>query len=972
MPGGLLLKARIYPISLVGIANKYEPRLEFSRKNYNIWKVEIAVGALSSLLEELWKTQKAVLLYNRRLPDQFQETGHDPYFIQTDWQELVPLALAVHLHGNFPPPAGEVEVDLDKSLKEKLKSAIEAVKSLDVSDGDASKAIDEFLTLFRGWAANVAKDPSQRKDYTDILREVDSRLSKVFPVEEVRKHIAAFASDLLRLVSVTEEELRTDFQDPINEFFSQLKGTYISFLQRNVWFDMFPFNSIQDMNLKQFTFDFFPWILIVRYYLNKMTGSVQASLWRVLMEDPGKTLGAGAAWGSNLPALLWGSLYPSQRQEKSPKDEEFAKEAIFSPSAIAPRVTGATAVGTKKLPNMSLAAATASDIAVLTTGMPLRSEEIHRRNYPGQLLGVVECLRDVLNFVLSSLKGSRDQGQDPVATLKKIIENPGNPTLSSFLKTLLGIETLDSVTEGQVETFIQILQDKVNRLDQLKKDYSHQQKLLAQAWVFVSEFGKIIGREVQFHEDVDKMINEIFRMFVEVSANYRGSEWRRALWPLASNAYRFFGSHLALSNGVPTNEFEATGALKGAAGTRPAMLRFVDTVINTTSSLPQEGKDLFKRLVDAIKELHRVLRSKEVAVKKRGVLGISSSWWETKLKEELKEIGLSLEEVAESNNIEALYEKAKRFLAQENLKEIPQEELEEISQEELQKKLKEIFSWFRNNVENAWTDLADKAAKRVSQVVKGLSLTTMPPVKLSEWLETLFRAARVEQRTMVPIAEELSPEESEESGEKPVLLEAPARATIADIENFLYRVLKELASAHRGVENIVSILENFADAWDKYVAEVGRDHITINSSEFRQIAGRVLEELLRKDRGYKDFVRDFVIWLYNKGGSIEELKRFPNLEGIVEEVLGGKTEKEEVRVEEPSGEVEEGPEPPFESEEGTSASPDLLEEEVSPGSPSDSSEPIEPGEEPKEEEEEEERHLLLKFVFLAKALRVFP
>jgi hypothetical protein len=964
MPGGLLLKARIYPISLVGIADKYEPRLEFSRKNYNTWKVEIAVGALSSLLEELWKTQKAVLLYNWSLPDRFQETGHDPYFIQTDWQELVPLALAVHLHGDFLPPAGEVEVDLNKSFKEKLKSAIEAVKSLNVNDATASKAIDEFLSLFRGWAANVAENPSQRKSYNDILGEVDSRLSRVFPVEEVRKHIAAFASDLLRLVSVTEEELRTSFQGPINEFFSQLKGPYISFLQENVWIHMPPFNSIKDEDVKQFTFEFFPWVLIVRYYLNKMTGNVRGSLWRELMEDPYKTLGAGAAWGSNLPALLWGSLYPSERQEKSPKNEKFAEKAISSPSAIAPRVTGATAVGTKKLPNMSLAAATANQIAILTTGLPLGlgTEEVHRRNYPGQLLGAVEYLRDVLDFVLSSLQRSQEQGQDPVATLKEIIENPGNPTLSSFLKKLLGIETLDSVTAGQVETFIQILQDKVNRLDQLKKDYSHQQKLLAQAWVFFSEFGKIIGREVQFHDDVDKMISEIFRMFVEVSANYRSSEWRRALWPLASNAYRFFGSHLALSNGVPTNEFEATGALKGAAGTRPAILRFIDTVINTTSSFPQEDKDLFKRLIDAIKEFHRVLRSKEVAVKKRGILGISSSWWRDKLDEELGKIGLSLIEIVESNNIEALYEKAKQFLAQEKLK--------GISQEELQKKLKEIFSWFRNNVENAWMDLADKAAKRVSQVVKGLSLTTMPPVRLSEWLETLFRAARVERRTMVPIAEGLSPEESEESGEKPVLLEAPARATIADIENFLYRVLEELASAHRGVENIVSILENFADAWDKYVAEVGRDHITINSSEFRQIVGKVLEELLRKDRGYKNFVRDFVIWLYNKGGSIEELKRFPKLKGVVDEALGGETEKEEVRVEEPSGEVEEGPEPPFESEEGTPASPDLLEEEVSPGSPSDSSEPTEPGEEP--EEEEEERHLLLKFVFLAKALRVFP
>jgi hypothetical protein len=988
MPGGLLLKARIYPISLVGIADKYEPSLEFSRKNYNTWKVEIAVGALSSLLEELWKTQKAVLLYNWRLPDRFQETGHDPYFIQTDWQELVPLALAVHLHGDFSSPVGEVEVDLGTSFKEKLKSAIEAVKSLNVSDATASKAIDEFLSLFRKWAENVAKDPSQRKSYNDILEEVNGGLSKVFPVEEVRKHIAAFASDLLRLVSVTEEELRTSFQDPINEFFSQLKGTYISFLQENVWVHMSPFDSIKDRDVKQFTFEFFPWILIVRYYLNKMTGNVRGSLWRELMEDPYKTLGAGAAWGSNLPALLWGSLYPSERQEKSPKNEKFAEEAISSPSAIAPRVTGATAVGTKKLPNMSLAAATANQIAILTTGLPLGlgTEEVHRRNYPGQLLGVVEYLRDVLNFVLSSLQRSQEQGQDPVATLKEIIENPGNSTLSSFLKTLLGIKSLDSVTAGQVETFIQILQDKVNRLDQLKKDYSHQQKLLAQAWVFFSEFGKIIGREVQFHDDVDKMISEIFRMFVEVSANYRSSEWRRALWPLASNAYRFFGSHLALSNGVPTNEFEATGALKGAAGTRPAILRFIDTVINTTSSLPQEGKDLFKRLVDAIKELYMVLRSKEVAVKKRGVLGISSSWLEDRLDEELGKIGLSLIEIVESNNIEALYEKAKESFTTEKLEEELREigvsleeivtsgnierRLEEAKEFLIQERLKGIFSWFRSIVEKSWQDLADKAAKRVSQVVKGLSLTTMPPVRLSEWLETLFRAARVERRTMVPIGEGFSPEEFEESEEKPVLLEAPARATIADIENFLYRVLEELASAHRGVENIVSILENFADAWDKYVAEVGRDHITIKSSEFRQIVGRVLEELLRKDRAYKNFVQDFVIWLYNKGGSIEELKRFPNLKGIVEKVLGGKTEKEEVRVEEPSGEVEEGPEPPFESEEGTSASPDLLEEEVSPGSPSDSSEPTEPGEEP--EEEEEERHLLLKFVFLAKALRVFP
>jgi hypothetical protein len=952
MRGELLLKARIYPISLVGIANKYEPRLEFSRESYNAWKVEVAVGALSSLLEELWKTQKVLLMYDRKFPQRFQETGHDPHFIQTDWQALVPLALSVHLHGDFSSPTEGVEGGLIGLLRKKLNSAIEAVKSLNVSDTEASKAINEFLSLFRKWAENVAKDPSQRKDYGGILEEVNNKLSNVFPVEEVRRHIAAFASDLLRLVSVSEEELGTSFQSPINEFFSQLKGTYVSFLQRNVWFNMPPFDSIQDEDLKQFTFEFFTWILIVRYYLNKMTGNVQGSLLRELMEDPNKTLGAGAAWGSNLPALLWGSLYPSQRKEKSPKDEKLAEEAISSPSAIAPRVTGATSVGTTKLSNLSLAAATADDIAVLTTGVPLgtTTAEVHRRNYPGQLQGIVKCLKDVLNFVLSSLKKSQSQDQLLVATLKKIIENPNNPTLSSFLKELLGITSLDSVSGDQVKGFMQVLQEKVDRLEKLERDYSRQQDLLGQAWVFISELGEIIGREVQFHEDVDKMINEIFRMFVEAVSNYRSSEWRGALWqPLASNAYRFFGSHLALSNGVPTNKSEAAGSLVGAAGTRAVMLRFIDTVINTTTSLPQEDKDLFKRFVDAIKELYTVLNSKEVSMNKRGILGISSSLWENKLKQELEKIGLSLEEIAASANVEALYEKAKEHLTRE--------------------KLEEIFLWFRNNVENAWRNLADKAAKRVSEVVKALSLTTMPSWKLSEWLGTLFRAARVERRTMVPIAEGLSPEESKEGGEKPVILEAPSIATTADIEDFLLKVLEALASAHKEVGNITSLLENFAEAWDKYVAEVGRSEITIKSVEFGQIVGGVLEEMLEGGKEYTDFVEKFVAWLKVKRGSIEELKTFPKLESIVDKVLGGKTEKEEVRVEEPSEEVEGVPQPPFGPEEITSASPDL-EEEVSSGSPSGSSEPSESEEEGKEEGEE--RYLLFKFVFLAKALRVFP
>ena len=977
MPGELLLKARIYPISLVGIANKSDPRLEFSRENYNTWKVEIAVEALSSLLEELWKTQKALFMYNQRFPEKFQETGHDPYHIRTEWQALVPLALAVHLHGNFLSPTEGVEGGLIESLggklrlfREKLKSAIEAVKSLEnVSDTEASEAINEFLSLFRDWAAGVANDPSQRKGYDDIRTEVDKKLSKVFPVEEVRKHIAAFASDLLRLVAVTKDELGTSFQEPINEFFSQLelklksksksksksesesesKVPYVSFLQRDVWFHMSPFGSIKDEDLKQFAFEFFPWILIVRYYLNKMTGNVQGSLWRELMEDPNKTLGAGAAWGSNLPALLWGSLHPLQRKEESPKDKVFAEEAISSPSAIAPRVSGATSVGTTKLSNLSLAASIATDIAVLTTGVPLgtATAEIHRRNYPGQLRGVLECLRNVLDFVSRSL----EESQDSVATLAKIIENPKNPTLSSFLKRLLGIESVENIDKGQVDTFKQILQEKVRKLNELNRKYSQQQDLLRQAWVFFSEFGEIIGREVQFHEDVDEIINEIFRMFVEVVSNYRSSEWRGALWqPFASNAYRFFGSHLALSNGVPTNESEAIGSLEGAAGTRAAILRFIDTVINTTTSLPQGDKDLFEKLVYAIKEFHKVLNSKEVVKDKRGVLKWSSSRWESELKKKLKEIGLSLEEIVTSANVEDLYKNAEEFLTRE--------------------KLEGIFSWLRGIVEDAWMDLADKAAERVSEVVKALSLTTMPSWKLSEWLGTLFRAARVERRTMVPLAEGLGPEESEEGGEKPVILEAPPIATTAEIEEFLRKVLEALASAHRGVGNITSLLENFAEAWDSYVAEVGRSKITIDSVEFGQIVGRVLEEMLREGKEYTDFVEKFVAWLRVKGGSIEELKRFPKLKSVVDKVLGGQTEKEEVRVEEPPEEVEEGPQPPFGSEEITSAPPDLLEEKVSSDSPSGSSEPSESEEEG--EKEGEERYLLFKFVFLAKALRVFP
>ena len=959
MPIELLLKARIYPISLVGIANRYKPRLEFSRENYNIWKVEIAVGALSSLLEELWKTQKELLRYAQNLPQLFEATGYDPYFIQTDWPALVPLALAVHLHGNFSSPTEKVEGGLVELFKEKLKNAIEAVKSLKVSNADASKAINEFLSLFREWAKNIAQDPNQRLDYNDILNEVNSKLGNVFPVEEVRRHIAAFASDLLRLVSVTEEELGTSFQEPINEFFSQVRGTYVSYLQSNVWFNMAPFNSIENQDLNQFSFEFFPWILIVRYYLNKMTGNVQGSLWRQLMEDPNKTLGAGATWGSNLPALLWGSLYPSQREDTSPTDERIAEKAISSPSVIAPLVSGATSVGKSKLTNLSLATTVANDIAVLTTGVPLGLEtaEVHRRNYPGQLSGIVDCLKDVLVFVLSSLESSKDPAVT-LATLKEILENPKTPTLSSFLKSLLNITSIDSIKEEQINEFKQVLREKVNRLEDLERRYSQQQDRLRRAWEFVSEFGEIIGWKVGFHEDVDRMIENIFRMLVEVSANYRSSGWRKSLWPLASRAYRFFGSHIAVSYGAPTNESEATGSLEGVKGPRAAMLRFVDTVLGTTASPPQEDEDLFRRFVNAIRELHKVLTMIAAARDKRAVLGISSAGWKSELDSRLKEIGLSVEEIVKSDNVEDLYEqaKAKGVLTRE--------------------KLEEIFSWFRGIVEKAWENLADKAAKRVSRVVKGLSLTTMPPGELSEWLATLFRAARVEQYGTVSIAEEVSREGSEEGGEKSVILEAQTIATTEEIEDSLRKILEAFASAHKDVGNISSLLGNFAEAWDKYVAEIGRSEITIDSVEFGEIVGRVLEELLRQGKVHKDFVKDFVIWLYKvKGGSIAGLERLPNLQGIVGEALEGQGE-EKGGVEEPSEseEVEEGPAPPFGPEESTSA-PSGLEQESSSVSPYGSSEPSEFKTERREEEEKKEeggRRLLLKFVFLAKALRVFP
>jgi hypothetical protein len=942
MPGDLLLKARIYPISLVEIANRYKPRLEFSRDNYNTWKVEIAVGALSSLLDELWKTRKALLMYEQKLPQQFQATGHDPNLIRANWQALVPLALAVHLHGDFPSPEERAGVDLGELFKEKLKSAIAAVKSVGVSDAEASTAINQFLSLFREWAESVAQNPSERKDYNDILREVDSKLGNVFPPQEVRRHIAAFASDLLRLVSVTEKELRTSFQDPINDFFNQVKGAYVSYLQRDVWFNMSPFDSINDENIKQFSFEFFPWILIVRYYLNKMTGNVQGSLWRQLMEDPNKTLGAGAAWGSNLPALLWGSLYPSQRAEESPNDENFAKEALSRPSAVAPHISGATTTGKAKLTNLSLATEVASDVSVLLTGVPLGTAEIHRRNYPGQLKGVVVCLKDVLNFIQGSLESSAD----PVATLKTIIENPGNPTLSSFLESLLDITSLDSVDEGQVNKFKQILKEKVKRLEALEGDYSRQQDLLGQAWAFISEFGEIIGRTVQFHEDVDRMIEDIFRMLVEVTANYRGSEWRRALWPLSSRAFRFFGSPMAMY-GVPTNKSEATGPLEGVEGSRAAALRFVDTVINTTTSLPQEDKDLFKRLVDAIKELYRLLRSTDVVINKRAFLGISSSLWEQELDRQLEEIGLSVEEIVESVNVEDLYEQAKEFITRE--------------------KLEKIFSWFKDIVVEAWKRLAKGAAKRVSQVVKGLSLTTMPSGKLAEWLRTLFRAARVEQWREVPIAEEFPREGFEEGEEAPVILEAPRILSIEEIEGALSKILEGLASAHKGIGNIATPLENFAQAWDTYVAEVGRGEITINSPKFGEMVGRVLKELLMEKKVHKEFVEDFVKWLREvKGCPIVGLENFPLLQEKVKKEVGVK--------EPPSGEVEvgEGPETPFGPEGSTSASQAShdLEQEGSSGPPYGSSEPPESEEEKKEEEEE--RRLLLKFVFLAKALRVFP
>jgi hypothetical protein len=954
MRGELLLKARIYPISLVGIANRYEPRLEFSRENYNTWKVEIAVGALSSLLDELWKTQKALLMYDQKLSQRFRETGHDPHLIRATWQALVPLALAVHLHGDFPSPEERVGVDLAGLFREKLKSAIEAVKSLRVSSAQASAAINGFLSLFREWAESVAKDPRQMKDYNAILNEVNSRLGDIFPPEEVRRHIAAFVSDLLRLVSVTEEEIGTSFQDPINNFFSQVKGPYVSYLQRDVWFTMPPFDSIKDEDVKEFAFEFFPWILIVRYYLNKVTGNAQGSLWRELMEDPNKTLGAGA-WGSNLPALLWGSLYPSDRKEKSPNDEKFAKEAISFPSAIAPRISGATTTGISKLTNLSLATAVASDISTLTTGLPLATAEIHRRNYPGQLRGVVECLKDVLNFVLNSL----EESQDPVDTLTEIIENPGNPKLSSFLKSLLGITSLDSVDQGQVNKFKQILQEKIRRLEALERNYSQQQDLLRQAWAFISEFGKIIGREVQFHEDVDEMIKDIFRMVVEVAANYHGSEWRRALWTLSSRAYRYFGSYMAMSYGAPTNTFEATGSLEGAEGSRAAVLRFVDTVIGTATSPPQEDKELFKRFVKAIKELHRVLDSAEVVIGKRAVLGISSSRWDKELKEQLKElkeqleeIGLSLEKIVESDKVEDLYEQVKGFISRE--------------------KLKEIFSWFREVVEKAWVDFADKAAERVSQVVKGLSLTTMPSGKLAEWLGTLFRAARVGRIGEVPIQEGPPPgtsKEEWEGREGAVTLAAPTTSTMAtdeEVEDFLYRVLVEFSSVYRGVKSIAPLLEKFAEAWDKYVAEVGRSEITIDSLEFGKMVGRVLEELLGEGKVHEGFVKDFVTWLYKvKGCSIVGLEGLPKLQNIVKEVLGGGIE-EEVGVEGSFEGVGERPKPPFGPEESTSTSPDGGEEEDSSGSPDGSSEPRE------SEEGEGRRHLILKFVFLAKALRVFP
>jgi hypothetical protein len=493
----LLWKAQVRPIQLKPIflrrTEQEKTGFRLSEETADQWKVELAVEAMWSILDEILKAHKYLEEYvdystltTRHLD---RESGYRP---------LLPLALGGLLQGKA---VGEV---LNESRGGGYRRR---------AGGEAN--ITSFLGAFREWADNAAKG-GQVPSFDEVLAAVDGRLRDLVPSETIRRHIATVASDILKLVSVPLDRIDEPVDRKYNEIVSSGRDI-ISFLSKRYWERIFP----ESEDLQDLAFRMFSWVALLQHIVNRLVGGWAHSLWRTVASDE-RFASEEKPTETYLPVFWWAAHFPGERQRlsisSSPVTEEV--ENVFE---VLPLMGAVSVVGGRRyFPNMGGGWRIARQVEGAIRGdFPKERDteaEIQRRDLPSNLMGVARNFLVVLEY-LRSIFEKEEEKEKVVGRLQSL------PTTREFVNSLL--QRSGSSPSQLVET----LKRMMSEVRQLMRAYWDEAKRIDEAPIFLAALDSIFSGQSGVGVDIHRakeLVEKINRMIVEL-ASLSPNRWREIL-----------------------------------------------------------------------------------------------------------------------------------------------------------------------------------------------------------------------------------------------------------------------------------------------------------------------------------------------------------------------------------------------------------------------------------------------------------
>jgi len=717
----LLQKAKIRSLSLKEIAEVVKKPPSLDEETFKEWKVEMAVGAASELLDEIFQA----VIETPKI-DKPEEARLSAILDLRYLRSLIPVALGIVMQGS--------------SLLEEIENLKPAAANPQLrSRVGREQLINNFLPDFRELARKVVNMGHNAVNFGEVAQLVDQHFSKILPSDSFRRHIATALADILRVIATPPREVGST----LNQGFKNLSSLYKHTLLSDEELFRLGFQTQKQVDV---ALAYLPVAAMLQYYVDRLAAGRPHT---ALLQIAGVLDEVSVEGLDSYFPLLWYAATPSEAR----RNLDLQSLARQSPYEFLTNRGIVTSIGTDVLSvHKGAGLRLLTEIASLL-GVKLNLggwvKEAINRQIPRVMLGFLNSLENVLRFL-----------RDNWSTIKNEIDESKVPALAAIVDGL----GLKGETD---ETVRAILDNKLEELEDLRRIYGSRDEVLVRGLpdyiMSLSErLDEVLGHKGQ------EILSKINQAVVEIGAYFaEGNNRLKIMTPLADQAVS------ALSGGYTEVRFGVTvrrDLEEKRRGRRPSEskdivgLAMVD-LANYMLDGPSPGEsylDWFKKVKAGVEltlygetseERERRMRGE----KKEEEEDEAAQHWREKYRIDWMKLANERKEKKWGSYIKAAPWWSEFFgevMRHIQLILSDQTKSEEVKRQEIESVLKQVHEKLRDEISKEWKDKLAKGV--ISSVYRRLTeLQSQYPEMLAEYIRAAKAAALSSRVEMVSIEEEI-------------------------------------------------------------------------------------------------------------------------------------------------------------------------------------------------------------------------